>query len=63
MATNTTTTTTGYSNEYGGQAKSMLEELQGLYDTDQLGQVADFTDTQLAAQEAGIGSAGIQTGL
>ena len=63
MATNTTTTTTGYSNEYGGQAKSMLEELQGLYDTDQLGQVAGFTGTQLDAQQAGIGAAGIQTGL
>jgi hypothetical protein len=41
----------------------MLEELQGLYDTGQLGQVAGFNQTQLGAQQAGIGAAGVQTGL
>jgi hypothetical protein len=63
MASTTTTTTSGYAPGFQDQASSILEEIQGLFDTDQLGQVADFTDTQLAAQEAGIGSAGIQTGL
>ena len=57
------TTTTGYSDDYSGQAKSILDELQGLYDSDKLGQVAGFTPEQIAAQEAGVSAAGVQTGL
>jgi len=63
MASTTTTTTSGYAPQFQDQASSMLEELQGLYDTGQLGQVAGFNQTQLGAQQAGIGAAGIQTGL
>lgn len=63
MASTTTTTTSGYAPQFQDQASSMLEELQGLYDTGQLGQVAGFNQTQLGAQQAGIGAAGVQTGL
>ncbi len=63
MASTTTTTTSGYAPQFMDQASSMLEELQGLYDTGQLGQVAGFNQTQLGAQQAGIGAAGVQTGL
>jgi hypothetical protein len=63
MASTTTTTTSGYAPGFQDQAGSILEELQGLYDSGQLGQTAGFNQTQLGAQQAGLGAAGIQTGL
>jgi hypothetical protein len=63
MASTTTTTISGYAPQFQDQAGSILEELQGLYDAGQLGQTAGFNQTQLGAQQAGLGAAGIQTGL
>ena len=63
MASTTTTTTSGYAPGFQDQAGSILEELQGLYDSGQLGQTAGFNQTQLGAQQAGLGAACIQTGL
>ena len=59
----TTTTTSGFDPKYDSNITGAINAGQGLYDTGQLGQVAGFTPTQLAAQQAGIGSAGNQTAL
>jgi hypothetical protein len=63
MASTITDTISGYAPQFQDQAGSILEELQGLFDTGQLGQVAGFNQTQLGAQQAGMNAAGIQTGL
>lgn len=57
------TSTTGFAQEYKPEIKSMLAQGKGLYDAGQLGQVAGFTPAQIAAQKQGIASAGVQTGL
>jgi len=59
----TVTTTSGYAPEFKDQASSILEEIQGLFDSGQLGQVAGWSKNQLDAQQAGVQAAGIQTGL
>lgn len=59
----TTTTTTGYAGDYQDQAQSILDDATQLYQSGQLGQVADFTDTQLLAQQSGLNAAGAQIGL
>jgi len=59
----TQTTTSGFATEYKPEIKDMLGTAKNLYDTDQLGQVAGFSQTGLDAQAAGIAAAGNQTGL
>ena len=59
----TSTSTTGFAQEYKPEIKGMLSEGKALYDTGQLGAVAGFTPAQLQAQQQGIASAGVQTGL
>jgi len=59
----TSTSVSGYAPEFKPQITQMLNTGQGLYDAGQLGAVAGFTPTQLAAQQAGIGAAGTQTTL
>ena len=59
----TQTTTSGFAQEYKPEIKGMLADSKNLYDTDQLGQVAGFTQTGLDAQTAGIAAAGNQTSL
>tara|TARA_B100000953_G_scaffold268924_1_gene238404 strand:+ start:1290 stop:2012 length:723 start_codon:yes stop_codon:yes gene_type:complete len=56
-------TTSGFAQEYKPQISAMLNTAQGLYDAGKLGSVAGFTPTQLAAQQAGLTSAGQQTAL
>ena len=57
------TSTTGFAQEYKPQITDMLAKGKGLYDSGQLGSVAGFNQTQLNAQNAGIKAAGTQTGL
>ena len=57
------TSTTGFAQEYKPQITGMLNEGKALYDSGQLGAVAGFNANQLAAQKGGVNSAGIQTGL
>ena len=59
----TSTSTTGFAQEYKPQITDMLAKGKGLYDSGQLGSVAGFNQTQLDAQKQGIASAGVQTGL
>ena len=59
----TSTTTSGYAPEFKPQITNMLNTGQGLYDSGQLGAVAGQNQTQLAAQQAGLASAGQQTNL
>jgi len=59
----TTSTVSGYADPYSSNISSAIGAGQNLYNQGQLGQVAGFTPAQLAAQQAGTGSAGIQTGL
>ena len=59
----TATATTGFSDEYKPQITNMLNTGQNLYESGQLGQVAGFNPTQIAAQNQGIASANAQTGL
>lgn len=59
----TTTTVSGYADPYASQIGSAISAGQNLYNTGQLGQVADFTQAQKDAQAAGIASAGQQTAL
>ena len=59
----TQTTTSGFAQEYKPQITQMLNTAQGLYDSGQLGSVADFTQAQLDAQAQGITSAGYQTDI
>jgi len=63
MGSTTTTTTSGYAPGFQDQAGSILEDLQGLYDSGQLGQTAGFTDAQLQAQQAGLAAGQNQIGL
>jgi len=58
-----TTVSTGFADEYKPQITNMLNTGQNLYESGQLGQVAGFNPTQIAAQNQGIASAGVQTGL
>jgi len=57
------TSTTGFAQEFKPEVKAMLGEGKGLYDSGQLGSVAGFNANQLAAQAGGVTSAGAQTGL
>ena len=59
----TTNTVSGYADPYSSNISGAIGAGQNLYDTGQLGQVAGFTPAQLAAQQAGIGSAGNQAAL
>jgi hypothetical protein len=59
----TQTTTSGFATEYKPQISSMLADAEGLYRSNQLGQVAGFSQTGLDAQAAGLASAANQTGL
>jgi len=59
----TQTTQSGWATEYKPEIKEMLGVTKDLYDTNQLGQVAGFTDVGKDAQEAGIAAAGNQTQL
>ena len=59
----TSTSVSGYAPEFKPQITQMLNTGQGLYDSGQLGAVAGFTPTQLAAQQAGMASSGNQTAL
>ena len=63
MASTTTTTETGYSSQFQDQGNSILKELQSLYDSGQLGQIAGFNETQLGAQQAGLAAGQNQIGL
>ena len=58
-----TTVNTGFADKYDPQISNMLNTGQNLYESGQLGQVAGFNPTQIAAQNQGIASAGVQTGL
>ena len=58
-----TTATTGFADKYDPQIQKMLNTGGSLYDSGQLGSVAGFNQTQIDAQNAGIKSAGAQTGL
>ena len=57
------TATTGFADKYDPQIQKMLNTGGSLYDSGQLGSVAGFNQTQIDAQNAGIKSAGAQTGL
>jgi hypothetical protein len=59
----TTVTTSGFDPKYASQTGAAITAGQNLYNQGQLGNVVGFTPAQLAAQQAGTGSAGIQTGL
>ena len=59
----TSTSTTGFAQEYKPQITEMLNTGKNLYDTGQLGAVAGFTQDQLAAQQAGKNAATNQMGL
>lgn len=59
----TSTSTTGFAQEYKPQITGMLNEGKALYDSGQLGSVAGFNANQLNAQNQGVTSAGVQTGL
>jgi hypothetical protein len=56
-------TTSGFAQEYKPEIKGMLADSKGLYDSNQLGQVAGFTQVGQDAQTAGIAAAGNQTEL
>ena len=59
----TSTTTSGYADEFKPQIKKLLDTGQGLYDSGQLGAVAGQTQAQLDAEKAGLAAAGQQTNL
>jgi len=59
----TQTTTSGFATEYKPEIKEMLGEAKRMYDSGELGQVADFSQAGKDALAAGKTSAGIQTGL
>jgi len=59
----TTSTTSGYADPYNSQIGAAINAGTGLYNSGDLGQVAGFNQTQTNAQNAGIASAGAQTGL
>jgi len=59
----TTVTTSGFDPKYGSQTGAAITAGQGLYDQGKLGQVVGYNPNQLAAQQAGVMSAGAQTGL
>ena len=57
------TSTTGFAQEYKPQITDMLAKGKGLYDSGQLGSVAGFNANQINAQNQGVTAAGVQTGL
>ena len=63
MGNATTTSITGYADDYAAQQKKILDDAQNLYDTGQLGNVAGFTQAQKDAQAAGIAAGNTQIGL
>lgn len=63
MGSTTTKTVSGFSKGYQDQANTLLQDLQGLYDSGQLGQTAGFTEAQLQAQQAGMSAGQNQIGL
>ena len=63
MANSTTTSTTGYGDDYAAQQKKILDDAQNLYNTGQLGNVAGFNQAQTDAQAAGLAAGNTQIGL
>jgi hypothetical protein len=59
----TSTSTSGFAQEFKPQITKMLGEAQSLYDGGELGSVAGFNQTQLDAQKQGVAAAGNQTAL
>ena len=59
----TSTSTTGFAQEYKPQITGMLDSGKSLYDSGQLGSVAGFNTNQTNAQNQGVTAAGVQTGL
>lgn len=59
----TSTSSSGFADEYKPQITSMLDTANSLHSSGQLGQVAGFNQTQINAQNAGITAAGNQTTL
>ena len=59
----TTNTISGYADPYSSQVDSAITAGTNMYNAGDLGKVAGFNQTQLDAQQAGIASAGAQTGL
>jgi hypothetical protein len=59
----TQTTTSGFATEYKPEIKEMLGEAKRMYDSGELGKVADFSQAGKDALAAGKTAAGIQTGL
>ena len=59
----TSTTTSGFADEFKPQITKLLGDAQGLYDSGELGKVAGFNQNQIDAQNAGVVSAGNQTSL
>ena len=49
----TSTTTSGWAQEYKPEIQEMLDEAKSMYDSGQLGQVADFSDLQKRLYETG----------
>jgi hypothetical protein len=59
----TSTSSSGFAQEYKPEIKNMLGTAQGLYDSNQLGAVAGFNKNQIDAQNQGVTAAGNQTAL
>jgi hypothetical protein len=59
----TTETISGYATPYQGKIDTAINAGTNMYNAGDLGKVAGYNANQLAAQQAGVASAGAQTGL